>query len=66
MLVVSGYFWPCVNQRFSLVFRFQTRDACQMRITSVKLAQTGEIFWDNRGCFSAWESAFGARRMKVK
>ena len=31
MLVVSGYFELSVNRRFSLVFRFQTRDACQMR-----------------------------------
>ena len=25
MLAVSGYFWLCENQRFSLGFRFETR-----------------------------------------
>ena len=31
VLLVSGYFELRENQRFSLVFRFQARDACQMR-----------------------------------
>ena len=31
VLAVSGYFLLCVNQRSSLVSRFHTRDACQMR-----------------------------------
>ena len=35
-------------------------------ITSTKLQQTGEVFWDSRCCLCAWVSAFWARRMKVK
>ena len=31
MWIVSGQFQLCENERFSLVFRFQARDACQMR-----------------------------------
>ena len=31
MWTVSGYFYLCENERFSLVFRFQTRGTCHMR-----------------------------------
>ena len=31
VLIVSGYFQLCENERFLLVFRFQAQDACQMR-----------------------------------
>ena len=43
MLVVSRYFQLCVNQRFSLVFRFQTRDACQMHNQYKTGADRGNI-----------------------
>ena len=48
--------------------RFSLSDSRYMSdaITSTKLEQTGEIFWDSRGCLSAWVSAFLARLMKVK
>ena len=35
-------------------------------ITSTKLEQTGEIFFDSGSCLSAWVSTFSAQRVKVK
>ena len=48
--------------RFSLLDSRCMSDA----ITSTKLEQTGEIFWDNRCCLNACVSSFWARRMQVK
>ena len=48
--------------------RFSLSDSRCMSdaITSIKLKQIVEIFWDSRCCLSAWVSAFWARRTKVK
>ena len=56
-----GCIWIFLSVWKSTFFaRFSLSDSRCMSdaITSTKLEQTGEIFWDSRCCLSAWVSAF--------
>ena len=66
VLVVSGYFLAVCKSTFYARFSLSDSICMSYAITSTKLEQTGEIFWDSRCCLSAWVCAFWARRVKVK
>ena len=59
-------FWAVRKSTFFARFSLSDSRCMSDAITSTKLEQTGERFWDSRGCLNAWVSAFWDRRMKVK
>ena len=66
VLLVSGRVSAVWKSTFFARFSLSGSRCMSDAITSTKLEQTGEVFWDSPCRLSAWVSAFWARRMKVK